>query len=66
MIFRAWLMDVSQVAVGVGALAGSTIMLLTIPWSLAILGGRVDMIKGRPVYKKVRPCLSLHAPTALS
>eukprot|EP00663_Eupelagonemidae_sp_cell21sb_P006552 gene6552-biopygen6934 len=30
-----------DLAVGVGALAGSTIMLLTIPWSLAIIGGRV-------------------------
>ena len=30
-----------QMAVGVGALAGSTIMLLTVPWSTAILAGRV-------------------------
>jgi hypothetical protein len=29
--------------VGVGALAGSTIMLLTIPWFLSILGGRVNI-----------------------
>ena len=29
-----------QVAVGVGALAGSTIMLLTIPWFLSIVGGQ--------------------------
>ena len=32
-----------QLAVGVGTLAGSTIMLLTIPWSLCHLLGRVDM-----------------------
>eukprot|EP01059_Diplonema_ambulator_P006782 TRINITY_DN16384_c0_g1_i1.p1 TRINITY_DN16384_c0_g1~~TRINITY_DN16384_c0_g1_i1.p1 ORF type:complete len:587 (+),score=210.87 TRINITY_DN16384_c0_g1_i1:64-1824(+) len=32
-----------QLSVGVGALAGSTIMLLTIPWFLAMLAGRVDM-----------------------
>eukprot|EP00930_Biecheleria_cincta_P018780 TRINITY_DN1450_c2_g1_i1.p1 TRINITY_DN1450_c2_g1~~TRINITY_DN1450_c2_g1_i1.p1 ORF type:complete len:596 (+),score=112.64 TRINITY_DN1450_c2_g1_i1:57-1790(+) len=32
-----------SVAVGVGALAGSTIMLLTVPWFLAVLGGRVDI-----------------------
>jgi len=32
-----------EVAVGVGALAGSTIMLLTLPWFLAILAGRVDL-----------------------
>jgi len=30
-------------SVGVGALAGSTIMLLTVPWSLCIFAGRVDM-----------------------
>lgn len=35
----------TQVNVGVGALAGSTIMLLTIPWFLSILAGRVDMTR---------------------
>jgi Ca2+/Na+ antiporter len=30
-----------QMQVGVGALAGSTIMLLTVPWSFSILAGRV-------------------------
>jgi Ca2+/Na+ antiporter len=35
-----------NVAVGVGALAGSTIMLLTWPWVLAVYGGRVDMEDG--------------------
>jgi len=34
-------------AVGIGALAGSTIMLLTIPWVLSIMGGRVDIINGQ-------------------
>merc|ERR1719409_976007 len=29
-------------AVSIGALAGSTIMLLTIPWTIAIISGRVD------------------------
>lgn len=29
-------------AVGVGALAGSTIMLLTVPWALSVYHGRVD------------------------
>ena len=33
----------NQIAVGVGALAGSTIMLLTIPWFLTIYAGRVGM-----------------------
>jgi Ca2+/Na+ antiporter len=31
-----------QLNVGVGALAGSTIMLLTIPWFLSLWAGRVD------------------------
>jgi len=31
-----------SLAVGVGALAGSTIMVLTIPWALSIYWGRVD------------------------
>eukprot|EP01060_Flectonema_neradi_P014063 TRINITY_DN20790_c0_g1_i1.p1 TRINITY_DN20790_c0_g1~~TRINITY_DN20790_c0_g1_i1.p1 ORF type:complete len:572 (+),score=116.47 TRINITY_DN20790_c0_g1_i1:79-1716(+) len=37
----------SQLAVGVGALAGSTIMLLTIPWALAIIAGRVNIVNGQ-------------------
>lgn len=42
-----------QLSVGVGALAGSTIMLLTIPWFLSIVGGRVnvDPKTGKAVYK---------------
>lgn len=31
-------------SVGVGALAGSTIMLLTIPWGLSVFAGRVDLV----------------------
>ncbi|CAM9123473.1 unnamed protein product [Discosporangium mesarthrocarpum] len=41
-----------SLAVGVGALAGSTIMLLTIPWFLALYGGRVDIKDGQAVYKR--------------
>jgi len=42
-----------QVSVGVGTLAGSTIMLLTIPWFLAVLAGRVDLSpSGTPMYKR--------------
>jgi Ca2+/Na+ antiporter len=38
-------------SVGVGALAGSTIMLLTVPWALSIFGGRVDLDEhGTPKY----------------
>ncbi|CAI5701077.1 unnamed protein product [Peronospora effusa] len=43
-----------QVSVGVGALAGSTIMLLTIPWALSIYAGRVNIDEnGRGNY--IRP-----------
>jgi len=39
--------DISQaqetLSVGVGALAGSTIMLLTVPWGLSVFGGRVNI-----------------------
>lgn len=31
-------------SVGVGALAGSTIMLLTVPFALSVFGGRVDLV----------------------
>ena len=41
-----------QLSVGVGALAGSTVMLLTIPWFLAVLAGRVDLDgTGSPRYR---------------
>lgn len=40
-----------QVSVGVGALAGSTIMLLTLPWFLSIYAGRVDIKNGDTMYK---------------
>eukprot|EP01065_Artemidia_motanka_P033595 TRINITY_DN405_c6_g1_i1.p1 TRINITY_DN405_c6_g1~~TRINITY_DN405_c6_g1_i1.p1 ORF type:complete len:617 (+),score=218.20 TRINITY_DN405_c6_g1_i1:94-1851(+) len=44
----------AQLAVGVGALAGSTIMLLTIPWSLATIAGRVRCdAAGVPQYSKL-------------
>lgn len=40
-----------QLSVGVGALAGSTVMLLTLPWGLAILSGRVRIdARGHPHY----------------
>jgi len=41
-----------SLSVGIGALAGSTIMLLTIPWALSIFAGRVDIEEGKPRYKK--------------
>lgn len=39
-----------NVAVGVGALAGSTIMLLTLPWILSVWGGKVDFKDGEYQY----------------
>jgi len=42
-----------QLGVGVGALAGSTIMLLTIPWALTLLVGRVNLdAKGVGAYNR--------------
>jgi len=42
-----------EVSVGVGALAGSTIMLLTLPWAISVLAGRVNLDKkGVPRYKR--------------
>jgi hypothetical protein len=40
-----------QIQVGVGALAGSTVMLLTLPWFISILTGRVTIKDGVPNYK---------------
>ena len=39
-----------QISVGVGTLAGSTILLLTIFWVVAVYAGRVDMVNGKAVY----------------
>jgi hypothetical protein len=47
-----------SLSVGIGALAGSTIMLLTVPWGLSVFAGRVDIHDGnRPNYTK-RPKLT--------
>jgi Ca2+/Na+ antiporter len=46
-----------QVAVGIGALAGSTIMLLAATAFVAIVGGRVDIKNGQCAYKS-RPKLT--------
>eukprot|EP00747_Dinoflagellata_sp_TGD_P100639 gnl/TRDRNA2_/TRDRNA2_168096_c0_seq12.p1 gnl/TRDRNA2_/TRDRNA2_168096_c0~~gnl/TRDRNA2_/TRDRNA2_168096_c0_seq12.p1 ORF type:complete len:538 (-),score=136.09 gnl/TRDRNA2_/TRDRNA2_168096_c0_seq12:52-1665(-) len=51
-------------AVSIGALAGSTIMLLTIPWFLAILGGRVDIKNGEADYSG-KPKLSGTGPSGI-
>ena len=45
----------TQLDVGIGALAGSTVMLITIPWFLAIYGGRVNLgPDGQPKYSVVK------------
>merc|ERR1719401_2910616 len=43
-----------EIHVGVGTLAGSTVMLLTIAWWVSILGGRVDRDSetGIPIYRR--------------
>lgn len=45
-----------EISVGVGALAGSTIMLLTVPWFMSIVAGRVtiDASTGQCIYKGKR------------
>lgn len=50
----------SQLSVGMGALAGSTIMLLTVPWFLSILAGRVDIEDGECIYKKPKGVAKLN------
>jgi hypothetical protein len=42
-----------ELTVGVGALAGSTVFLLTVPWALSIVGGRVnvDPVSGMALYR---------------
>lgn len=37
-----------QLGIGIGTLAGSTIMLLTVPWFLATFAGRVDLVGSPP------------------
>ena len=50
----------NQLSVGVGALAGSTIMLLTIPWGLSIIYGRMPLgANGKAMYgSRKRPSLA--------
>jgi hypothetical protein len=42
----------NQLNVGMGGLAGSTVMLLTIPWLLAVYAGRVNIENGVANYGK--------------
>ena len=43
----------TQLQVGIGALAGSTVMLLSLNWPISIVGGAVNLSadKGEPIYK---------------
>jgi hypothetical protein len=54
-----------QVAVGVGTLAGSTIMLLTTVWGGSLLVGRCD-IEGVRVTLGLDPLSTVHIPAASS
>jgi len=60
-----------EVAVGVGALAGSTIMLLTVPWFLSVYAGRVNVhANGELNYKRPKgytgPWTKLNPPGNMS
>eukprot|EP00916_Digyalum_oweni_P015940 GHVL01026159.1.p1 GENE.GHVL01026159.1~~GHVL01026159.1.p1 ORF type:complete len:558 (-),score=105.83 GHVL01026159.1:995-2668(-) len=56
-----------QLSVGVGTLAGSTIMLLTLPWFLSILAGRVNLNEnGDPVYRRQSAEAKLTKSTSIS
>jgi Ca2+/Na+ antiporter len=50
----------TQLETGVGALAGSTVMLLTVPWILCVFGGRVNLDANGKVTYKSKP--KLHPP----
>merc|ERR1712137_1314214 len=41
-----------EISVGVGALAGSAVMLLTLPWTIGVVAGRVDYDGKRFNYKR--------------
>lgn len=43
-----------EVSVGVGALAGSTVMLLTVPWLIAVIAGRVTVLKNAEGVKSLQ------------
>jgi len=45
----------NEIAVGVGALAGSTVMLLTLPWMIAVIFGRVDYNSSKNEFNYSKP-----------
>jgi len=49
-----------KISIGIGALAGATVMLVTLPWFLSVVAGRVDVIGGKCNYRG-RPKLSSNA-----
>lgn len=56
-------------SVGVGALAGSTIMLLTVPWALSVYRGRVDFDEANnmePCYKQPKLTKSSFSETGVA
>jgi len=42
-IFAGTRVSESAMSIGIGSCSGCTVMLLTVPWFVAILGGRVDL-----------------------
>jgi hypothetical protein len=59
-ILVTWEFETAQetISVGVEAVAGSAIMLLTVPWGLLVFAGWVDIMDDTAQYKK-KPKLSV-------
>ena len=49
-----------QVHVGIGALAGSTVMLLTVAWTGGLLAGRCDLVDGKAVDQQLTNPKDVH------
>ena len=49
-----------QVHVGIGALAGSTVMLLTVAWTGGLLAGRCDIVDGQAVDQQLTNSKDVH------
>lgn len=55
----------TTLSVGVGTLAGSTIMLLTVPWIMCVYAGRVDIVRNSPAYGKKPKLVAIGVKTNL-
>lgn len=55
-----------RLEIGMGAWAGGTVLVLTVPYFLAVLSGRVPIAQGEPCYGKGRSTLQFSSPSCLS